>query len=205
MSSLFRTLFDRHITSNDFSVLFACNDKKFSCHIVLVDGSFFEERETHVYVAYALDVFLHDECEKDDTFKQKMLWDTPKGVKSLVDFAVYHKGQRSWRTFTGMKIPAGGVLSGSLYTDCRPLLPSERDMHRPWSDFFVTAVTRKEHLVCFSEQQRHNIIVLHNECKGLLFMKRRMPKLSISNPTLREAVRPSKRLATRCRKFYETT
>lgn len=180
LARFFTDFFGREVREQHFSVLFACSVKKFSTHIALIDGSYFAVREQGMVVAVALETFLYR--VDDDTFKRLYKWNEGDKVKCLVDYSVHHAGSRNWRTFTGIKIPKKDGKPG-LYANFRPLLPSDRDMNRPWTDFFVTAITRRDFLIDLSAEQ---IMVIRDQYNNIPYAERSKKTFS---RTTREPVR----------------
>ena len=155
LSQFFSGFLGRPVLETDFSVLFACNSSKFSTHICLVDGSYFVDRKQSLYVAYALEIFLYSVDDED--FKSLYVWFEQDKRKCLVDYSVYSSGARNWRTFTAMKIPKKGAPLRSRFADLRPLLPCDRDLDRDWTDFFVTAVEKRNFLIELAAEQVEDI------------------------------------------------
>lgn len=138
IANFFNHFFNLGCSRADFSVCFASNERKFSCHVMLADGSYFANR-VESWITSALMAKYLSEVEKDDReFSDfySVFPSTPNG-KKLVDYNVYSLGARNMRMLGCISYKRGAEL-GKHWTTMRPLMPSESCKSMHWTKFLAT-------------------------------------------------------------------
>lgn len=136
LAEFFNHYFGLKCRPEDFSLCFASSEKKFSCHLMLADGSYFLTR-AHSWIAAALLAsHLNKRAAEDEVFADFYNISSSEGGK-IVDYNVYDASTRNMRNLGSISYKGGASLGRHWHT-MRPFRPhaSRETMH--WTKFFAT-------------------------------------------------------------------
>jgi len=139
------------VQEQDWTILRASNEKKFSVHIALVNGVFFQDRQHSRTVSKALKKHLDEIAETDEEFRNWYI--AEENGKYTIDWSVFNAGARNMRMIGSVK-NSKDYKNGAHFTEMRPLLPA--NYNRNWRDYLCTAVERREHAFVPSEEMTKN-------------------------------------------------
>lgn len=162
----FNHFFGIGCTARDFSLCFACSDKKFSCHLMLADGSYFLTRAESWITSALLASFLDKKAEEDEVFSDFYNLSRSKDGGKIVDFNVYDASTRNMRNLGSISYKGGAKL-GKHWREMRPFIPHESCQSMHWTQFFATVnhAPRDEHFKELKVDKEHyqNITQFINE------------------------------------------